>query len=162
MSNYQLKIASHPEAKTIISRLIAGDKINAIARDFHLAQSTVAKFRDRVLRPAALGTKPDTRSQVNEEAASVARMTKNVLPALIAQTSTADLVARKLARYERILDLAEKAKDVGGWASVDRAETAALQLQAQLRGETNQVHNQTTVQMLVYTPQLGQIGRAHV
>jgi hypothetical protein len=81
-------------------------------------------------------------------------MTKNVLPALIAQTSTADLVAKKLARYDRILDLAEKDKDVSGWASVDRAETAALQLQAQLRGEVNQVHSQTTVQMLVYTPQV--------
>jgi len=72
----------------------------------------------------------------------------------VAQTSTADLVARKLDRYDRILELAEKDKDVSGWASVDRAETAALQLQAQLRGEVNQVHSQTTVQMLVYTPQV--------
>lgn len=81
-------------------------------------------------------------------------MAQNVIPALVAQTSTADLVAKKLARYDRILDLAEKDKDVSGWASVDRAETAALQLQAQLRGEVNQVHSQTTVQMLVYTPQV--------
>ena len=50
--------------------------------------------------------------------------------------------------------MAEKKGDVSGWASVDRAETAALQLQAQLRGEVNQVHSQTTVQMLVYTPQV--------
>lgn len=81
-------------------------------------------------------------------------MAQNVIPALVAQTSTADLVARKLGRYERILSKAEDKGDIGGWASVDRAETAALQLQAQLRGEVNQVHSQTTVQMLVYTPQV--------
>lgn len=154
VSNFSSKIASHPESKAIISRILAGDTLRSIASDFGLTCQTLSRFKQRIVRPAALGNYPSTRSQVNQDAAGVARMAQNVIPALVAQTSTADLVAKKLARYDRILDLAEKDKDVSGWASVDRAETAALQLQAQLRGEVNQVHSQTTVQMLVYTPQV--------
>jgi len=154
VSNFSSKIASHPESKAIISRILAGDTLRSIASDFGLTCQTLSRFKQRIVRPAALGNYPNTRSQVNKDAAGVARMAQNVIPALVAQTSTADLVAKKLQRYDRILGMAEKKGDVSGWASVDRAETATLQLQAQLRGEVNQVHSQTTVQMLVYTPQV--------
>lgn len=154
MSNFTSKIASHPESKAIISRILAGDQLKKIAADFGLSAPTLSKFRQKIIRPAALGLQHNARSQVGVDSRNSVSQVKAGLPSLIGQTSTADLVARKLGRYERILGMAEKKGDVGGWASVDRAETAALQLQAQLRGEVNQVHSQTTVQMLVYTPQV--------
>jgi len=156
VSNFQLKVANHPEAKTIISRLLAGDRIKDIARDFSLAPSTIAKFRTRVLRPAAMGQQTPNCKEVGQYCKQSVQLAKQVVPSLVVGTSTADLVARKLGRYERILDRAEKAGELGNWASIDRAETAALQLQAQLRGEVNQVHSQTTVQMVVYTPNVEQ------
>ena len=154
MSNFTSKIASHPESKAIISRILAGDQLKKIAADFGLSAPTLSKFRQKIIRPAALGTYPNTRSQVKVDSHNTVQAVRGQLDTLIVQNSTADLVARKLGRYERILGMAEKKGDVSGWASVDRAETAALQLQAQLRGEVNQVHSQTTVQMLVYTPQV--------
>ena len=154
MSNFTSKIASHPESKAIIFRILAGDQLKKIAADFGLSAPTLSKFRQKIIRPAALGTYPNTRSQVKVDSHNTVQAVRGQLDTLIVQNSTADLVARKLGRYERILGMAEKKGDVSGWASVDRAETAALQLQAQLRGEVNQVHSQTTVQMLVYTPQV--------
>lgn len=156
MSNYTSKIASHPESKAIIARILAGDRLKDIAKDFNLSPPTLSVFRRKILRPAALATYPDTRSQVKRDALSAFRTVRDSVPALVAQASTADLVARKLGRYERLLEKAEGAKEFGNWASIDRAETAALQLQAQLRGEVNQVHSQTTVQMVVYTPNIEQ------
>ena len=156
MSNFTSKIASHPESKAIIARILAGDQLKVIARDFGLSPPTLSKFRQKILRPAALATYPDTRSQVKRDALSAFRTVRDSVPALVAGVSTADLVARKLGRYNRILEKAEKAGELGNWASIDRAETAALQLQAQLRGEVNQVHSQTTVQMVVYTPNVEQ------
>lgn len=154
VSNFTSKIASHPESKAIISRILAGDQLKLIARDFGLSAPTLSKFRQKIIRPAALGTYPNTRSQVKVDSHNTVQAVRGQLDTLIVQQSTADLVARKLERYERILGKAEDKGDISGWASVDRAETAALQLQAQLRGEVNQVHTQTTVQMMVYTPQL--------
>ena len=156
MSNYTSKIASHPDSKAIIARILAGDRLKDIAKDFGLSPPTLSVFRRKILRPAALATYPNTRSQVNKDALSAFRTVRDSVPALVAQASTADLVAKKLGRYERILEKAEKAGELGNWASIDRAETAALQLQAQLRGEVNQVHTQTTVQMVVYTPNVEQ------
>lgn len=154
--NYSSKIASHPESKAIIARILAGDQLKLIAHDFGLSPPTLSKFRQKILRPAALGSYLSTRSQVNVDSMNAVQQVNRNVGALVVQESTADLVAKKLARYDRILQKAEDASELGNWASIDRAETAALQLQAQLRGEVNQVHNQTTVQMVVYTPNVEQ------
>ena len=154
--NYSSKIASHPESKAIIARILAGDQLKLIARDFGLSSPTLSKFRQKILRPAALGSYLSTRSQVNSDSLNAVQHINKNVNALVVQESTADLVAKKLGRYDRILQAAEKAGELGNWASIDRAETAALQLQAQLRGEVNQVHTQTTVQMVVYTPNVEQ------
>ena len=156
MSNFSSKIASHPDSKTIISRLLAGEHLKSIAKDFGFHPSTLSQFRQRILKPAALGLNHPGCKEVGQYCKESVHSTKSLVPTLVAQTSTADLVAQKLGRYNRILEKAEKAGELGNWASIDRAETAALQLQAQLRGEVNQVHSQTTVQMVVYTPNVEQ------
>lgn len=61
------------------------------------------------------------------------------------------MLEKKWAGLERMKSLAESKSDVGGWASLDRAETAALQLRAQLSGEL-QTSQQPTVQVAILIP----------
>lgn len=154
MSGFVSSAERHPNRNAIISRVLAGDTLKSIAADFNLSVGILSRFKRKIVRPAVFGTQTKNNQEIVNIVRGMREGTKQNATTLVVGTSTADLVARKLARYDRILELAEKDKDVSGWASVDRAETAALQLQAQLRGEVNQVHSQTTVQMLVYTPQV--------
>lgn len=147
-----VEMSKHRNA--IISRILAGDTLKSIGADFGFSQQALSRFKHRCVKPATLGIKTAFSKEVVQAVRDIRDPMREAAATLVVGTSTADLVAKKLARYDRILELAEKDKDVSGWASVDRAETAALQLQAQLRGEVNQVHSQTTVQMLVYTPQV--------
>lgn len=146
----------HPNRNAIISRLLAGDTLKSIAADFQLSIGILSRFKQKIVRPAVFGSQPINNQEIMNTVRGMREGTKQKASALIIGASTADLVAQKLGRYNRILEKAEKAGELGNWASIDRAETAALQLQAQLRGEVNQVHSQTTVQMVVYTPNVEQ------
>ena len=146
----------HPNRNAIISRILAGDTLKSIAADFQLSIGILSRFKQKIVRPAVFGSHPINNQEIMNTVRGMREGTKQKASALIVGASTADLVAQKLGRYNRILEKAEKAGELGNWASIDRAETAALQLQAQLRGEVNQVHSQTTVQMVVYTPNVEQ------
>ena len=145
-----------PHRNAIISRILAGDSLKSIASDFGFSQPCLSRFKHKCVKPATLGLKTAFSQEVVQAVRAIRDPMREAAAAHVVGASTADLVAQKLGRYNRILEKAEKAGELGNWASIDRAETAALQLQAQLRGEVNQVHNQTTVQMVVYTPNVEQ------
>ena len=154
MAGFISTVERHQNRNAIIARILAGDSLKSIGADFALSVGALSRFKQKIIRPAVLGVQNQTNQHVVNTVREMRDLTKHNAGSLIVGTSTADLVARKLERYDRILGMAERDRDVSGWASVDRAETATLQLQAQLRGEINQVHTQTTVQMMVYTPQV--------
>ena len=145
-----------PHRNAIISRILAGDTLKSISSDFGFSQPCLSRFKLKVIRPVTLGIKTANSKELIQAVRDIRDPIREAAAAHVIGASTAELVAKKLGRYERILQAAEKAGELGNWASIDRAETAALQLQAQLRGEVNQVHTQTTVQMMVYTPNLEQ------
>jgi hypothetical protein len=153
-------IEQHPSRKLIISKILAGDSLKSIGAEFGLSAQSLSRFKTRVIRPAL-------KSQTRAEGVSIApqsvadlRQFRSETAAMIPDLTTEDLLRRKIARYPKLLDKAEAAGEFGAWASIDRAESAAIELRGRLRGEF-EIAPDAQVQIMVVMPRLERCDPVH-
>lgn len=128
-------IEAHPQKKAIIDCILARVPQREIARRFGMSQAAVHRFIQKAVKPALTKQSTQNITTASSQTVKDIRHAKQESKGLIALESTAALLERKWSGIERMKQLAETKEDIGGWASLDRAETAALQLRAQLAGE---------------------------
>ena len=139
MHEQQVTVETHPQRKRIVDALLNGESARSVAKwttpPLHFA--TVARYARRVKDAAAqqlavakvLATQRATAESGTEneqiELATKLAMTANPVLALI---------EKKHARYDRWIEGAEKKEDFRTCASIDGAETKAIELQARMLG----------------------------
>lgn len=148
-------IEDHPQRVQIERSIIAGKSSRAIAATCSppVSHSAINDYRKKALAHA-VGKQAKA---VVKQAINLARESgENVSTELIRETTSRQTLAapfiatleRKYARYERWMQGAESKDDFKALASLDTAETRAIQLQAQLAGALQQ-DQQTTTQINV-------------
>lgn len=153
MANSLSTIQQHPQLKAIQSKLLAGIPVRRIAAEHKCSYQALGRYKRNVLAKAILQGQSKVPANVSRESIEPIKAIQSNINTLIAAQSTAELLERKWAGIERMKALAEGKSDVGGWASLDRAETAALQLRAQLAGELQpQVAGNVQVAILIPSP----------
>lgn len=131
-----LKLDNHPARSQIIAQMVARISPAKIAAEHGISEPTLRSwFKKRVVPILVATTKSATTPAIDNE---VALRDQDAIMARqsVEAASTLDLVNRKLARYDPMFRAAAGTEDVRAWAQVDRAETAALELRARLKGET--------------------------
>ncbi len=146
-------IEQHPQFKAIVDSLLSMTPQREIAKRFNVSQAALSRFSANTLKKALSRKNPMDAVGVRAETAQTIKQSKSESAELIRLESTAALLEKKWSGIERMKALAESKSDVGGWASLDRAETAALQLRAQLAGELQpQVTGNVQVAILIPSP----------
>lgn len=151
MANAISTIERHPNRQAIINKILAGLQLKDIAAEYNVSPQALGRFRRNTLRKIVLSPKAAQSASVTPQTVSQLTQLKSNLNTSIAAMSTAAMVERKLGRYDRLLGKAEMDNDLRSWASIDRSETAALQLRAQLAGELQQ-QAQSNIQVAILIP----------
>jgi hypothetical protein len=147
-------LSDHPQRDKIIEALIAGQTPDAVAQWCKppLHKTTIWRFR-RSHIASKLSRIEETAKALQDNILQSAAGNQTVDPAVIqAATSalcTADpIMSRVLAKYQRYDDMYAKTVDPQGFSSIDRAETQALTLHANLTGRLQQSGPSTVVQIV--------------
>jgi hypothetical protein len=158
MGYQQPAVDTHPQREKIIEALVAGESPQSISKWCNPPINHVSIWRYRRNRiEAKLSQVQQTAKALQDNIIQATRDNGVVDPAVIhAATSaltTADpIMSRVLAKYSRYDDMLAKAQetgDLGGFAAVDRAETQALTLHANLTGRLQSAAPTTLVQIVI-------------
>lgn len=129
----------HPQKEQIVAALLAREPTRSIAKRFGITQGSLCRFSKRVVKPAVQAVSNRTHIALLENLPPPTEQSKQAEAREIASVgliqSTADLAEKKFARYDRWIEKAEKDEKLKELALLDTAETKALTLRAQLRGE---------------------------
>ena len=153
MANIISTVERHPNRNAIISKMMAGVPLKRIAAEYNLSQAALSRFKARTLQPLVLSPKSSQTVSVTPQTVAEVTQAKSDVRSMATAMSTASYIDRKMSRYGEVLAMALEKGDPSAWASVDRAETAALQLRADLLGEKAQAQA-PNVQIAILIPRL--------
>lgn len=153
MANQISTIERHPNRQAIISKLLAGIPASRIAAEYKVSAQALGRFKRNTLQKIVLSPKAAESVSVTPQTVSDLTQMRSNAQSLITSVSTAALLERKFERYQTMLGRAADSGDLKAWASIDRSETSALQLRAQLAGElAPQVAGNVQVAILIPSP----------
>lgn len=137
-----------------LDMLLAGDATRKVAdfigkRGYGVSHMTLARYKRDKIAPAIL---------TSEKALAIQQLanmnvlgTESVTDVTKQQLSADPLISRlerKYERYDTLTGQAVQAKDFAGFASIDRAETQAMRLHAELTGRLEQKQTNLSVQLV--------------
>ena len=129
------RIDQHPKRNQIIDALLAGQSSRAVAKLAGVSHTQVADYKRKVVLPALKNAgKTLERNNVPEEIAEKVQETVALTKLAAAENPVLTRIEKKYERYDRWIDGAEKKEDFRTCASIDGAETKALELQARMLG----------------------------
>ena len=128
-------IDQHPQKEAIIDSILRGETLTAMSQRYGVSRMAIQRYKVGPIRKILNTRNIANIKTVNSDSAKYIKSVQQDTQAVAAMSSTASYVERKLLRYDRVLAKAEETGNLGAWASIDKAETSALDLRAKLSGE---------------------------
>jgi uncharacterized protein YdcH (DUF465 family) len=151
-------LADHPQRERIIEALVAGESSYSVAQWCKptVHPTTIWRFRRNCIAPKlsqveqfAKSLQDNILQSANGNATVNPAVIQNAVSALAVADPLLNRVNRKYERYDDMIAKAQKANDFGGFSAVDRAETQALRLHAELTGRLQSAQPTTLVQIVI-------------
>jgi hypothetical protein len=147
-------IDTHPQRDKILEALLNNESPQSIAKWINppINHTSIWRYRRNRIEPklkqAAETAKTLQQNALLAARASVAVPDDVIRDAAYASVAADPIMSRVLAKYQRYDDMYAKTVDPQGFSSIDRAETQALTLHANLTGRLQQAGPSTVVQIV--------------
>jgi hypothetical protein len=154
-------IEDHPQRKRVIDALLAGESPLSVSRwiDPPVSEPSIQRYRKIVVDPRAasvLAKVAQSQELTNTvQSADISALRPD--PELVKLSGSGDYLVRRLARKairrEKWYGMGERLEDIKGLASLDRVETADIELEAKLTGRLQQADGGINIgQVVVVMP----------